>query len=83
MRKTLSSLVAALCFVGLLPFVGSAQSQTVTLTCADFVRNPNGTWSPVHPVQIGPVTMGPGVSFSPGVQFGGIDLASILNKQCP
>jgi hypothetical protein len=53
-----------------------------TLNCSDFKLNDNGSWSPVRAIQIGSVTMGPGVSFTPGVQFGGVDLATILNQKC-
>jgi hypothetical protein len=73
------SLLAAACVFGLAPTVASTQS---TLTCADFVRNPNGSWSPVRPITLNGITMGPGVAFMPGVAFGGIDLASVLNQQC-
>jgi hypothetical protein len=52
------------------------------LTCSDFVRNPDGSWSPVRVITLNGVTMGPGVAFSPGVAFGGVDLATILNRQC-
>jgi hypothetical protein len=81
MRKHFSFL-AALCFVGLISGAASAQSQT-TVNCADFTRNPDGSWSPVKPVQLGGITMGPGVRFTPGVLFGGVDLASALNQHCP
>lgn len=60
-----------------------APSQQSGLTCADFVRSPNGMWSPIRPVQIGGVTMGPGVSFGQGVTMGGVNLAAELEKQCP
>lgn len=46
---------------------------------AAFRRNPNGTWTPLQTVQIGGVTMGPGVSFSEGVSFSGVDVAALLN----
>ena len=80
MRKPLSTL-AALSLAGLTP--GAAVAQNALLTCSDFARNPDGSWSPVRPVFINGVTMGPGVRFMPGVSFGGVDLASILNRQCP
>ena len=70
---------AALCLAGFVPVGASAQQ---TLNCSDFKKNPDGSWSPVRPVTLNGVTMGPGVSFNPGVSFGGVDLASILNKQC-
>jgi len=43
-----------------------------------FQKQPNGMWACIKPIQIGPVTMGPGVSVSPGVSIGGLDLASQL-----
>jgi len=57
---------------------GAAQS----LTCRNFVRNPNGSWSPVRKISIRKITIGPGVQFTPGVYFGGIDLAALLNRRC-
>jgi hypothetical protein len=80
MRKPLS-ILAALAFAGLIPAL--AVAQNVPLTCADFVRNPDGSWSPMRPVTLNGVTMGPGVKFTPGVSFGGINLAAVLNQQCP
>lgn len=55
---------------------------SISFSCADFVRNPNGSWSPVRPVTIGSVTMGPGVSFNPGMLIGGVDIAAWLNANC-
>jgi hypothetical protein len=80
MRLPLSFL-AALCLAGLSPV--AAVAQNAPLTCSDFARNPDGSWSPVKPVNVNGVIMGPGVRFTPGVQFGGIDLAAVLNQQCP
>lgn len=78
MTKTMS-ILATSCLLGAVPTMASAQRP---LTCADFVRNPNGSWSPVRPVTLNGVTMSPGVAFMPGVSFGGVDLANILNQQC-
>lgn len=80
MRKPLS-ILAALCFVGCLAGIASAQTQ-VTISCADFARNPDGSWSPVKPFTLGGITMGPGVKFTPGVLFNGLDFASALNQHC-
>jgi hypothetical protein len=61
----------------------SVSSSATPLTCADFQHNPDGSWSPLHPVTINGVTMGgPGVKFTVGVAFGGVDLAAALNNQC-
>jgi hypothetical protein len=72
--------------IGLAFFVvavaASQSSAQATLKCSDFVRNPNGSWSPVRPITLNGITMGPGVAFTPGVSFGGVDLATILNQQC-
>lgn len=55
------------------------------VTCADFQRSQNG-WSPRTPITIsspnGQVSVGPGVSFSRGVVFGGVDLAAMLDQAC-
>jgi hypothetical protein len=80
MRKPLSFL-AVLCIAGLLSGAASAQTLT-TVSCADFTKNPDGTWSPVRPYTLNGITMGPGVRFTPGVNFGGIDLGSALNQHC-
>jgi len=52
------------------------------MTCADFTHNANGTWTPNVRVTLGGVSMGPGVTFSRGIQFGGVDLAAELDQQC-
>jgi hypothetical protein len=41
-----------------------------------FKTNDNGSISPIYVVQVGGVTMSPGVSFTPGVSMGGVDIAS-------
>lgn len=60
-----------------------APAPTAQLRCDDFTRNPDGSWSALHPVTINGVTLGgPGVRFREGVAFGGVDLAAILNQRC-
>ncbi len=44
-----------------------------------FRHNGNGTWSPLKTVAVGGVSMEPGVIFSRGVPFGGIDVAAYLD----
>jgi hypothetical protein len=93
-KKMLSAVVVGVAFYGCAvaqsPSGSTAGQATPSptvaqpqLTCADFRHNPNGSWTPLHPVTLGGVSMGAGVAFSEGVQFGGIDLAAALNKQCP
>ena len=46
-----------------------------------FIRNiEDGTLEPRQIVRIGGVTMGPGVKFSKGVSFGGIDLTQFIGQ---
>ena len=45
-----------------------------------FKRHPDGGIEPLRPVRIGGVTLGPGVRFTPGVRFGGVDLALYAGK---
>ena len=44
-----------------------------------FRRNADGTWTAVRGFTVGGVSMGPGVSFSRGVSFSGVDMASELD----
>jgi hypothetical protein len=57
-----------------------------TLTCNDFQRNTDGSWSPTHDLTIRRagliVTIKPGESFGPGVTIIGLPLADMLDKQC-
>lgn len=45
-----------------------------------FETLPTGAVTPKVLIQIGGVQLGPGVSFTSGVQFGGLDLAKIQGK---
>lgn len=82
MLKSNQRLVTCILVCGTMVAAGSPASAQSGLTCADFQHNSDGSWSPVHPVTINGVTMGPGVAFREGVSFGGVDLAAALNKQC-
>ncbi|MEQ8925978.1 MAG: hypothetical protein RLO81_09220 [Fulvivirga sp.] len=46
---------------------------------SDVFNVENGRITPRIPVQIGGITMGPGVSFSSGVSFSGVDLSKHVN----
>lgn len=46
-----------------------------------FRKNSDGSLEPTQPVRIGGVTMGPGVRFTRGVAFGGIDLAQYEGRE--
>ena len=45
-----------------------------------FKQNPNGSYTPKSRVKIGGVMMGPGVAFTPGVVFSGVDIGKYAGK---
>jgi hypothetical protein len=57
--------------------------------CDAFVKNPDGSWTPTRDVNIAlpdsreVLTVGTAVSFHPGKTIRGVDLAALLEKQCP
>ena len=66
-----------------LTFVCMFLSATVNTAFADrvpfytvFQDSPNGSYSPKCVIRIGGITMGPGVSFTKGTKFAGIDIAA-------
>ncbi len=69
---------------------GSAQAQQPTgqmeLDCSRFTRNPDGSWSVKQPLELfsesGRVRIAPGPPFKPGLSFGGLDIARMLDEQC-
>ena len=70
----------ALCCMGL-----SAIGQP--LDCSNFRHNEDGSWTPVRQFTITApnfrqMSMAPGMSFHPGVQLFGMDIATLLNQQC-
>ncbi len=44
-----------------------------------FQQNPNGSLSPMVKMNINGIQFGPGVSFLPGVSFGGVDFHKYKN----
>jgi hypothetical protein len=50
--------------------------------CTDFKLNPDGSWSPLHSVTVGDVTISQKAAFLPGSKIGDVDLATLLNEQC-
>jgi hypothetical protein len=52
------------------------------LSCRNFHRNADGSWSIKRAVELGSVTMGAGVSFGERVVVEGVDLAATLDRQC-
>lgn len=57
-----------------------------TIPLDAFKKNPDGSWSAVKPITITSPTgeaeqIGPGMSFTKGVLFMGIDLAALLDEK--
>lgn len=70
--------------------VSPAHAQQPTgqseLDCSRFTRNPDGSWSVKQPLELftdtGRVRISPGPPFKPGMSFGGLDIARMLDEQC-
>jgi hypothetical protein len=78
----------AIALVWALPAAAQRQErQTTTLSCKAFKKNPDGSWSPVQLVTIsgpnGKISMNNLYSFRPGVPVMGLDVATMLDQQCP
>jgi hypothetical protein len=58
-------------------------STSQQLACSAFRHNPNGSWSSLTSVTFNGAAIGSGITFNRGVSFGGVDLAAILDQQCP
>jgi hypothetical protein len=58
----------------------------ISLPCASFQKNTNGSWSPQQDVSIpsptGALKLPCGTSIMPGVPLQGLDIAKMLNEQC-
>jgi hypothetical protein len=64
------------------PSAGPAPEGTVALTCLDFHRNADGTWSPNHDLMIGDVRLTPSVAYKKGQVFAGMPLVEALEASC-
>ena len=52
------------------------------VSCADFIHNPNGSWTPSKTVKMGSVKLKAGKPLAPGTMVGGIDIAAHLTDAC-
>jgi hypothetical protein len=61
--------------------------QNITIACAAFEKNPDGSWSStrVTDIQIPgkSIRLGPGHVFKKGMNVWGIDVAQLLDENCP
>jgi hypothetical protein len=61
---------------------GPPTLESLHLTCGEFKLNQDGSWSPLHPMQIGAAAIGPKTSLREGTYIADYDLAAMLNKVC-
>jgi hypothetical protein len=61
-------------------------AQKITIKCEAFDKNSDGSWSSVQITDIyapiGAIRIGPGIKFSKGRTFLGVDLVKLLDQQC-
>ena len=88
-RTTAAMCAMVLGFTSLNAFAQAAATEApapklkdLHLSCSDFKHNPDGSWSPLHPVQVGEDKMVPGASFREGVAMSGVDVGALLNQEC-
>ncbi len=73
-------------FPGIPPATPPIYARLPSPLCADFRPEPNGGWSALGPIQFpgpqGPVRMVIGQTVVPGDYLDGMDLASLLDRDC-
>jgi hypothetical protein len=62
--------------------LAQAPHQPAPLSCRDFQRDANGSWTPLIPMTLNGISFDPGVAFPPGTLFGEADLMMALNQWC-
>jgi hypothetical protein len=60
----------------------TGELSRLRLSCADFERNRDNTWSPVRSITIGVTAVSPTASFRAGETAGGADVGAILDREC-
>ena len=63
------------------------QAQGISLPCGDFIKNPDGSWTPVRDVRVDGVgrklVLRAGGELRPGAAILSVDYAALLDQQCP
>ena len=60
----------------------TSELARLRLSCGDFTRNRDNTWSPTHSIVVGVMAVSPTSSFRAGDSVGGTDLGAILDLEC-
>src|SRR5882757_4843034 len=65
----------------------AAQAQGIVLPCDDFIKNPDGSWTPQRDVPVAglgrKLTLRQGGALAPGASILSVDFAALLERQCP
>lgn len=78
-------LVAAVLTAQATPAPAPGTLDSLNLSCSDFERNSDGSWSPAHALMVGAMTVSAAASFRAGDIVGGrngVDLGTMLDKEC-
>ena len=60
----------------------ASELSRLRLSCGDFTRNRDNTWSPTHSIVVGVMAVSPTSSFRAGDMVAGADLGGILDQEC-
>src|SRR3954453_3847722 len=64
-----------------------AHAQSILLPCDDFIKNPDGSWTPQRDVPVAglgrKLTLRQGGALAPGASIVSVDFAVLLEQQCP
>jgi hypothetical protein len=65
----------------------ATQAQSIVLPCEDFIKNPDGSWTPQRDVPVAglgrKLTLRQGGALAPGAAILSVDFAAVLERQCP
>jgi hypothetical protein len=85
MRRRFTTSIAAITLAVCLNTATRAQS--IVLPCEDFIKNPDGSWTPQRDVPVTglgrKLTLRQGGALAPGAAILSVDFAALLNQQCP
>jgi hypothetical protein len=65
----------------------ATRAQSIVLPCEDFIKNPDGSWTPQRDVPVAglgrKLTLRQGGALAPGAAILSVDFAALLDQQCP
>jgi hypothetical protein len=82
-----SRITTAAIAVGAFCLSTAVQAQNIVLPCEDFIKNPDGSWTPQRDVPVAglgrKLTLRQGGALAPGAAILSVDFAALLDQQCP